>query len=488
MTTTYNDWQINASYHRSDIVLYGSIIYICIKNISNSDIPPIDDTEHWQAADIYKKNATVMEHGNYSGDDSFWARDQIYIDSAGYVYVNNENTGINVNGKTTVDVEWESLTEEQREQLRGAKGEPGPQGIQGEPGPMGAVQWDSNITPEQIEQLRGPQGKSAYDIWIDAGHQGTEEDFLIWIYASIMDLDTELSTTSVKGVQNKVITAAINNLQTSLLNQIRVLETRIADLENRLKYSIDEQEDILFKFGVTSEGNYGYFISGTNTIIPFRTEQNTLTSISSFEDNGIFGASMSIDSPLTSETVADLDSLSSPASLQGTMAPYSSNINTNTIQSNSVTEYNNLEDFFNMYNYVYQNGQFIDNTITYFLHEITYNYNDGSTSTSTLISNKNKDYCSIWFNPGELKNKGNTVYIDIEPLTSGQTVSYKMNSFNEYQDNIDFIQSDQNAVTGSFNQATTLKFEDTHQVAPNQGFYFSSTNNHRFKITAIYMK
>ena len=45
---------------------------------------------------------------------------------------------------------------------QGEKGEAGPQGPQGEVGPAGA------------------DGKSAYQIWLDAGNEGTEEDFVNW--------------------------------------------------------------------------------------------------------------------------------------------------------------------------------------------------------------------------------------------------------------------------------------------------------------------
>nr|DAE42674.1 MAG TPA: hypothetical protein [Caudoviricetes sp.] len=44
---------------------------------------------------------------------------------------------------------------------------------------------DGNVEIEAVEYVStielGIKGDSAYDIWIHAGHQGTEEDFLLWL-------------------------------------------------------------------------------------------------------------------------------------------------------------------------------------------------------------------------------------------------------------------------------------------------------------------
>ena len=55
---------------------------------------------------------------------------------------------------------------------QGPKGEKGDQGIQGEKGDQG-VQGEKGET--------GQDGKSAYEIWLEAGNVGTEEDFLSWL-------------------------------------------------------------------------------------------------------------------------------------------------------------------------------------------------------------------------------------------------------------------------------------------------------------------
>lgn len=54
--------------------------------------------------------------------------------------------------------------EEWLESLKGEKGDPGT--------PFG------DLTPEQKEELRGEEGKSAYEVAVDNGYQGTEEDWV----------------------------------------------------------------------------------------------------------------------------------------------------------------------------------------------------------------------------------------------------------------------------------------------------------------------
>lgn len=51
----------------------------------------------------------------------------------------------------------------------GPPGPRGPKGDQGDPGPQG---------PAGKDGINGTNGKSAYQIWLDDGHTGTEQDFL----------------------------------------------------------------------------------------------------------------------------------------------------------------------------------------------------------------------------------------------------------------------------------------------------------------------
>ena len=67
---------------------------------------------------------------------------------------------------------------------QGEVGPQGPQGEQGETGPQGEKgdQGEQGPQGEQGDQgEKGEDGKSAYQIWLDAGNTGTEEDFLAWL-------------------------------------------------------------------------------------------------------------------------------------------------------------------------------------------------------------------------------------------------------------------------------------------------------------------
>lgn len=57
----------------------------------------------------------------------------------------------------------------------GQDGQPGPEGPRGEDGRMGP---EGPQGPQGIQGPQGPAGKSAYDIWKEAGNQGSKEDFL----------------------------------------------------------------------------------------------------------------------------------------------------------------------------------------------------------------------------------------------------------------------------------------------------------------------
>ena len=46
----------------------------------------------------------------------------------------------------------------------------------------------SDFTPEQIAELQGVDGKSAYEIWLLLGNEGTEQDFIDSLAAGGVDL------------------------------------------------------------------------------------------------------------------------------------------------------------------------------------------------------------------------------------------------------------------------------------------------------------
>lgn len=65
--------------------------------------------------------------------------------------------------------------EEWLESIRGEKGAQGEQGIQGDKGDKGDKGEDGANGKDGVD------GKSAYEIWLEAGHEGTEADFLAWL-------------------------------------------------------------------------------------------------------------------------------------------------------------------------------------------------------------------------------------------------------------------------------------------------------------------
>lgn len=72
------------------------------------------------------------------------------------------------------------LTDEESfiEDLKGRPGQDGPQGPAGERGEDGLMGPAGPQGPQGIQGPQGPAGKSAYDIWKEAGNQGSKEDFL----------------------------------------------------------------------------------------------------------------------------------------------------------------------------------------------------------------------------------------------------------------------------------------------------------------------
>ncbi len=270
--TLPKQWDSSISYDNGVYVSYLGVIYRSSQPSINKN--PVFNPDYWTPIDIYLKDMTVMEHGDYSGDANFWERDQIYIDVNGWVYVNNENTGINVKGKDgDITVSFDDLTPEQKEQIRGFQGQIGPQGPQGIPGPQGPV-GEVTLTDEQVEVLKGDEGKSTYQIWLDQGHTGTEADFLAWLRAGVITLDNKLDTESTNGIENRAIAQAFNIYRNKIDTLIRQFENHITDLENRLKYVYSGNE-YQFKYGITSEGKQGYFEQGTSRIIPFNNTDET---------------------------------------------------------------------------------------------------------------------------------------------------------------------------------------------------------------------
>ncbi|MBE5744537.1 MAG: collagen-like protein [Clostridiales bacterium] len=86
------------------------------------------------------------------------------------------------NGKSAYEIWLEAGNEGTEEDflafLKGEKGDQGEKGNQGDKGDQGE-KGDQGDKGDQGED--GLDGKSAYEIWLDNGNEGTEEDFLAWL-------------------------------------------------------------------------------------------------------------------------------------------------------------------------------------------------------------------------------------------------------------------------------------------------------------------
>lgn len=475
--TLPNQWNSTITYHEGDTVMFLNVIYRCLQTSLNN-IPALSG-EYWKALDIYIKDYTVMPHGDYSGDENFWQRDQLYIDASGYVYVNNENTGINVKGPASAAVvSFEDLTPAQIEQLRGPQGIQGPQGETGPQGIQGP-QGEVTLTPEQIEELKGEQGKSAYDIWIEAGHVGTIDDFLNWLRSGIITLDPALDINSENGVQNKVIATAFADYKRVVNETLLQFSQRIQDLENRLQYEFNNKTHY-FKFGITSNGKYGYILTDSDTVIPFDnvdannllTSNSVVPSLLTASEN--FG--LSSNSPVT-ETIGDIGVIE-PTSLHGVVSN-STGIDTKPIYANNV-ELMSLEEGLNITYNVFNNGLFEDN-YTFSLYGMTYDINQ----TSDLESEGTHNVEGILFDTTSISTQAGRIYFEVEPINENEVINYRIGTFTNPSAELPNIVTEGSATynDGSFNSHTTINIE----VPPNQGVYFASTEGGEYRITRIYL-
>lgn len=456
--TLPNDWNPSITYNKDDSVYYNNVIYKSLIN-SNLNNNPALNPDKWQAIDIYKKELTVMEHGDYSGDDSFWERDQFYIDVDGYVYMNGQNTGINVNGHTTVDIKWEDLTPAQREQLRGPqglRGATGDTGEQGPQGPMGAVEWD-NLTPAQIEQLRGIQGKSTYDIWLEQGYTGSENDFLCWLQSNIVTIDKELDNSSVHAVQNKVITKAINDYMVKTNNLLHQYDSRIQDLEDRLKAVYNNQE-YTFRYGITSEGKHGYRINNSDTVIPFDNTSDVLSSMAAFTLGGIALNEFGQRAELVAPTIVNNRALqTNAASIKGSPSKNSDELNYSSFNSDeNEVQVQTLDQFFfqAQNNFVYKDGYFLEDS-SYDLTGMV--YEEGV----NLISAEVEDECEGIIILYETVKKKNLGYInfDITPNSSFSYCAGYSSAYPGYIPSLTSLRDDETKVRGTITERTIISFK-----------------------------
>lgn len=487
MSTTINStlplsWDSSISYNKGDTVSYGNgVIYKSLVQ-GNLNHRPNSSPDYWEPLDIYKKDLTQMPHGDYSGDENIWQKDVVNIDTNGYLYLNNENTGINVKGQGSGIVEFDKLTPEQREQLRGPRGlqgEQGPAGPTGPEGPMGEV----ILTPEQIAALKGDQGKSTYQIWLDEGHVGTEEDFLQWLTTQSVSLDDELLSYSSNPVMNKAIYNAFKAYQIYINRVMSDYFSRLVALENRLKapYGSEEYE---FRFGITEEGAYGYYKD--DRIIPFDTIiQDVLQTTSAFPGE-LVGASQFATQEVNnvSVTVANDDQDIEYTSFDGDVSTANDFDLESVLYSNN-TQVMSFEDFADAKTYLYKNGLFIAILLEgYSLYNMTEN-------STNISSNQGASIAGVMFNP-TIGDIGRTICLVVAPATEGQTVNYQIGlgyagteEHPEYDSSLPSVVNGTRRysyTTGSFNTETTISYNIINGYKP----YFASTSGAGYIIKQIY--
>ncbi|HAH17805.1 MAG TPA: hypothetical protein DCL29_02165 [Eubacterium sp.] len=472
------NWDSTYSYNKGDTVSSNGMIYTSLVQ-GNLGHQPAKSSDYWEVLDIYKKDMTNMPHGEYGGDDNFWERDNIYIDTNGWIYVNNENTGINVKGRDGT-ITFESLTPEQIEALRGPRGERGEQGPAGPEGPQGPM-GEVILTPEQTAALKGDQGKSAYDIWIEQGHTGTEEDFLNWLTEKAYVLDTSLLPDSINPVENKAIYNALFSYQVYLTSLVEDYGKRITALENRLK-AIYNGEEQLFTFGVTDLGSYGYIRTGDTQVIPFdaTSSEGTLQSGSAFTRDMV--ATMQYAHQEVSPvniTVADWDGVTKSASYSGTasedndldsgIAVYGSNVKTIS-----------FEDYADAKLYLYREGRNISAVAGGFSQY-------SMTTNQTNISSNNEEDIEGIITGISTALFGHTFCVKVAPATAGTTINYQI-GLSSADSSLPTVISTGDGrstyVNGSFSEETVISYP----TAENYKNYFASTSSAEYIIKEVYVE
>lgn len=453
--TLPQEWQNDIVYEYGDQVVYGNqvsinnkIIYQSIyhntddnKNINKN---PISNQTYWKALDIYKKDNTVMPHGQYSGDDSFWDRDEVKVTETGQVLINNENTGINVRGPVGAPayIRFEDLTQEQIEALRGYSGTNGTDGT---------IYFD-DLTPAQKNSLKGETGaagKSSYQLWLDEGHTGTIDDYFSWIMQNAITVDTQLDPLSTNPVQNQAIAQAFESYKLALNEYVKQCNQRITDLENRLKYTYDNVEHF-FRFGITQQGQYGYYYNNSANILPFNINQDDLlmsanTQMELGVTNPEFGSSDYSSNVSMFTLGAGPHTSVLPTSMVGTVSNEIGEDDTNTV---FVTQ--NMYDF-NEYEWSKVKSEDVtDQLLTFgFNNDLTTTpYPKGSIQDPEAVlpdvfpSDRNEGWTFFigWMQPGDTRH---FMYgVTLEPVqwsSFGEYIGVSFGQFNKHWENSDNI-------------------------------------------------
>ena len=479
--TLPNQWDSSVTYTKGDTVSYLGVIYVSVVMDNENHNPALDiEYNYWKPLDIYLKDLTVMRHGDYSGDESFWERDNIYIDSNGWVYVNNETTGINVKGRDGT-ISFDELTPEQREQLRGPRGlqgEQGPIGATGPQGPMGEVV----LTPEQIAALTGPQGKSTYQIWLDQGYTGTEQDFLDWVRSSLSQPDTQLSSTSPNPVENRAIYNALESYKAQISTLVNQLAAQVILLENKLKATYNGQ-DCYFRFGITENGKYGYIREGESQVIPFDYYDNVVQSgivLQSPIPTPSSGDDPNSLATLLSSEVLNTTATSSPSfqptSIRNVVSEDNNEDDGNHVYGSNVQTYT-FDEYADTYTYIYKDGQFrVPISASDNFCGLTY-------ANNTLISNNASAIEGIILDTTYSVGYTQAVF-KVAPVNTGDVIQYEVGLGNsnatlpsvvEGTEKYDFLD-------GVLNREKEISFEISAQ---NKKLYFSTVTQGQYIITEI---
>lgn len=489
MSTTSNNtlplnWDSSLSYNFGDQVTFGNnIIYKSLKN-GNVNHIPAKSPEWWDALDLYKKEETVMPHGDYSGDENFWERDNIYIDTNGYAYINGENTGINVKGATDVTLTFDELTPAQKEQIRGQQGPRGEQGIQGPQGPQGPM-GEVILTPEQITALKGDPGESAYQIWLDQGYSGTEMDFLMWLRKIAITVDKNLSATSPNPLENQAIYHNLIDYAAHAVGLLDELSKRVETLENRLKATYNNVEHN-FIFGITDTGEYGYKKTYDTQVIPF---DNTVKEV--------MQTTQLISSPLVADAQFEqhifnpvIDTIiSDNENFEGTSVTREistlNDLDTNDALYTKTVRGLSLDEYADTKIYIYKNGEYIRFSPTGYTR---YRVNEGATSlTNDGVETKE----GVIFG-GNLASYGYKVTFKVRPVIEGTVINYQIGSGNLNAELPSVVTGTNRKryETGSFNTETYI----SSFLGEDEKVYFSSDYNsiesqyNQYEITEIYVE
>ena len=138
-----------------------------IENVIDIETDASEAKEGLSAYEVYLKNGGTLSEEEWleslKGDTGPTGANGIDGKSAYESWLDAGNTG---------------TEEDFINSLKGEKGDTGPTGAKGDTGPTGAKGDTGPTGANGKDGKDGKDGKSAYEIWLEAGNTGTEEDFL----------------------------------------------------------------------------------------------------------------------------------------------------------------------------------------------------------------------------------------------------------------------------------------------------------------------